>query len=66
MKFWMFHLMPWPYLPNDFDEKYDTAWVTCPNALFDPERAVRTRSLPGGTDPDAVRASLGQAVARVG
>ena len=38
MKFWMFHLMPWPYLPNDFDEKYDTAWVTCPNALFDPER----------------------------
>jgi argininosuccinate lyase len=35
------------------------------DALFDPERAVRTRSLPGGTDPDAVRASLRQAVARV-
>jgi len=27
---------------------------------------VRTRSLPGGTDPDAVRASLRQAVERVG
>jgi hypothetical protein len=26
---------------------------------------VRTRSLPGGTDPDAVRASLRQAVERV-
>ena len=36
------------------------------DALFDPERAVRTRSLPGGTDPDAVRASLRQAVERVG
>jgi argininosuccinate lyase len=35
------------------------------DALFDPERAVRTRSLPGGTAPDAVRASLRQAVERV-
>jgi argininosuccinate lyase len=35
------------------------------DALFDPERAVRTRSLPGGTDPDAVRASLRQAVEQV-
>jgi len=38
MKFWMFHLMPWPHLPQDFEEKYDTAWVTCPNTLFDPQR----------------------------
>src|SRR5215208_2335751 len=30
--------MPWPYLPADFDEKYDSAWVTCPNDLYDPER----------------------------
>ena len=36
------------------------------DALFDPERAVRTRSLPGGTAPDAVRTSLRQAVERVG
>jgi argininosuccinate lyase len=36
------------------------------DALFDPERAVRTRSLPGGTDPDAVRASLRQAIEQVG
>lgn len=38
MKFWMFHLMPWPHLPQDFEEKYDTAWVTCPNTLFDPQQ----------------------------
>ena len=38
MKFWMFHLMPWPHLPENFTEQYDTAWVTCSNSLFDPER----------------------------
>lgn len=36
------------------------------DALFDPEKVVRTRSLPGGTAPDAVRESLRQAAARVG
>jgi argininosuccinate lyase len=35
------------------------------DALFDPETVVRTRSLPGGTAPDAVRESLRQAAARV-
>ena len=38
MKFWMFHLMPWPHLPENFSQQYDTAWVTCSNSLFDPER----------------------------
>lgn len=37
MKFYFFHLMPWPYLPEDFREKYDSAWVTVPNELYDPE-----------------------------
>jgi argininosuccinate lyase len=36
------------------------------DALFDPARAVEAKSLPGGTAPDAVRASLDQAVAAVG
>lgn len=36
MKFFFFHLMPWPYLPPDFDQKYDSAWVWVPNALYDP------------------------------
>src|SRR5262249_14669185 len=38
MEFYLFHLMPWPYLPDDFDERYPSAWVTCPNDLYDPER----------------------------
>ena len=36
MKFYFFHLMSWPYLPADFAEKHDSAWVWVPNALFDP------------------------------
>jgi alkanesulfonate monooxygenase SsuD/methylene tetrahydromethanopterin reductase-like flavin-dependent oxidoreductase (luciferase family) len=36
LTFHYFHLMPWPYLPADFDEKYDSAWVTLPNTIYDP------------------------------
>ena len=36
MKFFFFHLMSWPYLPDDFEKNHDSAWVWCPNALFDP------------------------------
>src|SRR5436305_12256418 len=28
--------MPWPYLPDDFDAQYDSAWVWLPNSLYDP------------------------------
>ena len=35
MKFFSFHLMPWPYLPSDYD---GPAWITCPNDLYDPAR----------------------------
>jgi alkanesulfonate monooxygenase SsuD/methylene tetrahydromethanopterin reductase-like flavin-dependent oxidoreductase (luciferase family) len=38
MKVFFFHLMPWPYLPADFDERYDSAWVWCPNSLYDPAK----------------------------
>jgi len=34
MRFFSFHLMPYPALPPDYD---GPAWITCPNALFDPE-----------------------------
>lgn len=30
--------MAWPYLPDDFEEKYDSAWIWVPNTLFDPEK----------------------------
>ena len=38
MQFFAFTLMPWPYLPEDYLERYDSAWVTFPNSVFDPER----------------------------
>jgi hypothetical protein len=27
--------MSWPYLPEDFDQQYDSAWVWLPNSLYD-------------------------------
>jgi alkanesulfonate monooxygenase SsuD/methylene tetrahydromethanopterin reductase-like flavin-dependent oxidoreductase (luciferase family) len=33
VRFFNFHLMPYPALPDDYD---GPAWVTCPNELFDP------------------------------
>ena len=36
MKFSFFHLMPYPYLPDDFETAYDSTSLTYPNANFDP------------------------------
>jgi alkanesulfonate monooxygenase SsuD/methylene tetrahydromethanopterin reductase-like flavin-dependent oxidoreductase (luciferase family) len=36
MQYYFFHLMSWPYLPADFAEKYDSAWVWLPNSMYDP------------------------------
>jgi len=38
MQFHAFHLMPWPYLPDDFDDlnKYPSSWVTFSNSNYDP------------------------------
>ena len=38
-EFYSWHFMPWPYLPADFDERYDSGWVTVPNSLFDRDKA---------------------------
>jgi alkanesulfonate monooxygenase SsuD/methylene tetrahydromethanopterin reductase-like flavin-dependent oxidoreductase (luciferase family) len=38
MKFTWFNLMPWPYLPDDFREKYRSVWVDIPSSLYDPEK----------------------------
>ena len=32
------HFMAYPYLPKDFDAKYDSGWVTVPNTLWDREK----------------------------
>src|SRR5829696_8041500 len=37
MEFHLFHLMPWPYLPADFEQQHESAWVTLSNRTFDPE-----------------------------
>jgi alkanesulfonate monooxygenase SsuD/methylene tetrahydromethanopterin reductase-like flavin-dependent oxidoreductase (luciferase family) len=36
MKFFFFHLMPWPRLPDDFDERYLSSFVVLPNSYYDP------------------------------
>ncbi|HEY1818315.1 MAG TPA: LLM class flavin-dependent oxidoreductase [Trebonia sp.] len=36
MKFSFFHLMPYPYLADDFDTAYDSTSLTYPNSKFDP------------------------------
>jgi alkanesulfonate monooxygenase SsuD/methylene tetrahydromethanopterin reductase-like flavin-dependent oxidoreductase (luciferase family) len=38
VQYFFFHLMPWPYLPDDFDARYDSAWIWLPNTLYDPAR----------------------------
>ncbi|MCY4497348.1 MAG: LLM class flavin-dependent oxidoreductase [Rhodospirillaceae bacterium] len=37
--FYCWHFMAYPYLPADFDDKYESGWVTVPNSLWDHERA---------------------------
>lgn len=38
MKVNWFHLMPYPYLPDDFKEKHRSVWVDVPSDLYDPEK----------------------------
>jgi len=38
MQFYFFHLMPYPYMPEDYLETYGTSWATIPNQLYDPEK----------------------------
>jgi alkanesulfonate monooxygenase SsuD/methylene tetrahydromethanopterin reductase-like flavin-dependent oxidoreductase (luciferase family) len=37
LEFYMFHLMPYPYIPPG--EDLESTWVTIPNTLFDPRAA---------------------------
>jgi alkanesulfonate monooxygenase SsuD/methylene tetrahydromethanopterin reductase-like flavin-dependent oxidoreductase (luciferase family) len=39
VKLFCWHFMAYPHLPVDFDEKYDSGWVTVPNNLWDRERS---------------------------
>lgn len=39
MKFTWFNLVSWPYLPDDFKEKYKSVWVDISPTMFDPVKA---------------------------
>ena len=39
MKVSWFHLMPYRYLPTDFEDKYRSVWVDVPSHLFDATKA---------------------------
>lgn len=41
VQFFYFHLMPWPYLPDDFDQAHGSAWVTLSNQHYDPRRGEK-------------------------
>lgn len=40
MRFFNFHLMAWPHLPENFKRDYETAWVTLPNKMYDPQKGA--------------------------
>jgi len=41
MRFNVFHNMPYGELPDDFDEKYDTASLVFPNRYYDPQKGAK-------------------------
>ncbi len=42
MQFYFFHLMPYGAIDQAALDKYDTAWLTLPNSLYDPQKGVET------------------------
>ena len=39
VRLFCWHFMSYPYAPADFDDKYDTAWITVPNRLWDRDKS---------------------------
>ncbi len=39
VQIYCWHFMSYPHLPANFDEKYDTGWVTVPNSLWDKDKS---------------------------
>jgi alkanesulfonate monooxygenase SsuD/methylene tetrahydromethanopterin reductase-like flavin-dependent oxidoreductase (luciferase family) len=39
VQLYCWHFMAYPHLPADFDEKYDSGWVTVPNELWDGDKS---------------------------
>lgn len=41
MKFYMMHLMPYADLDLDYDQTYNSAWITLPNSYYDPRKGAK-------------------------
>lgn len=41
MKFYMMHLMPYADLDLDYDQTYNSAWITLPNSYYDPKKGAK-------------------------
>lgn len=41
MKFYMMHLMPYADLDLDYDQNYNSAWITLPNSHYDPKKGAK-------------------------
>lgn len=39
VRLFCWHFMAYPHLPPDFDDKYDSGWITVPNKLWDNEKS---------------------------
>ena len=39
VRLYCWHFMAYPHLPADFDQAYDTGWVTVPNSLWDAQKS---------------------------
>ncbi len=39
VRLFCWHFMAYPYLPADFDQRYESGWVTVPNHLWDREKS---------------------------
>ncbi len=40
LEFYCWHFMNYPYLPPDFDEKYENIWITVPNSVWDRKKGA--------------------------
>ncbi len=40
MKFFLFHFMPYKYLPEGYEKEYETVWVRFPNSFYDPQKGA--------------------------
>jgi hypothetical protein len=46
VRLFCWHFMAYPYLPSDFDARYDSGWVTVPNTLWDGIRMTGCPAAP--------------------